>query len=61
MSETQARQIEEFLDARAGVEGFNFTGPNETTSRLCMCREWSKTIVFIHRAKITATFEEVEN
>lgn len=61
VSETQAEQIEEFLDARGGVESFNFTGPNESTPILCICREWSKTIVFVHRARITATFEEVEN
>ena len=59
ISETQADEIETFLDARAGVEHFDYTPAGESASKKFICREWSKTIPFLDRATISATFEEV--
>ena len=59
ISETDADVIEDFLDARAGVEHFNYTPAGESAVKKIICREWSKTIPFLNRATISATFEEV--
>tara|TARA_R100001224_G_scaffold109727_1_gene87482 strand:+ start:6095 stop:6439 length:345 start_codon:yes stop_codon:yes gene_type:complete len=59
VSETDADTIETFLDARAGVEHFDFTPPNESASAKFICQQWSKTILFTNRAEITATFVQV--
>ena len=59
VSETDADTIEEFLDARAAVESFTFTPPGESDSAEFVCREWSKTIPYLNRATITATFDQV--
>ena len=59
VSETDADTIEAFLDARAGVEHFNFTPPNESASAKFICQQWSKVILFTNRAEIKATFVQV--
>jgi phage-related protein len=59
VSETDADTIETFLDARAGVESFDWTPIDEATSYKWICREWEKTIPYLNRATITATFEQV--
>ena len=59
ISETDADEIETFLDARAGVENFDYTPPGESASKKLICRDWNKTIPYLNRATITATFEEV--
>tara|TARA_R100001224_G_scaffold36309_1_gene20611 strand:+ start:2079 stop:2417 length:339 start_codon:yes stop_codon:yes gene_type:complete len=59
VSETDADTIETFLDARAAVESFNFTPPGESSSSKFICREWSKSIPYLNRATVTATFEQV--
>lgn len=59
VSETDADTIETFLDARAGVESFDWTPIDEATSYKWICREWQKTIPYLNRATITATFEQV--
>ena len=59
ISETQADEIETFLDARAGVEHFDYTPEGESASKKYIFREWSKTNPFLDRATISATFEEV--
>ena len=58
ISETNADEIETFLDARAGVEKFNYTPAGESSKKF-ICRKWNKTIPYLNRATITATFEEV--
>lgn len=58
VSETDADTIEAFLDARGAVENFNFTPPGESSSSKFICREWSKSIPYLNRATITATFEQ---
>jgi len=59
VSETEADTIEDFLDARGGVEKFTYTPPGEATVSKFICKQWTKTISFIDRAEISATFEQV--
>ncbi len=59
VSETDADTIETFLDARGAVESFTFTPPGESASAKFVCRQWSKTIPYLNRATISATFEQV--
>tara|TARA_B100000508_G_scaffold75002_1_gene58397 strand:- start:628 stop:972 length:345 start_codon:yes stop_codon:yes gene_type:complete len=59
ISETQADEIETFLDARAGVEHFDYTPAGESASKKFICRNWQKEIPYLNRASIKATFEEV--
>mgnify|MGYP001281966974 CR=1 FL=1 len=59
VSEIEADQIELFLDARGAVQSFTFTPPGEASSGKFICRQWSKTIPYLNRATITATFEQV--
>ena len=59
ITETQADEIETFLDARAGVENFDYTPAGESASKKMICRQWNKTIPYLNRATISATFEEV--
>ena len=58
VSETDADTIESFLDARAAVESFTFTPPGESSAKF-ICRQWSKSIPYLNRATVTATFEQV--
>ena len=59
VSETDADTIETFLDARAGTESFDFTPPGEASSSKFVCEAWSKSIPYLNRATIQATFREV--
>ena len=59
VSETDADTIEDFLDARGGAESFDFTPPGETSASKYVCREWRKSISYLNRATIQATFEQV--
>ena len=58
VSETDADTIEDFLDARGGVEKFDFTPPGDSSGKY-ICRNWSKSIPYLNRATIQATFEQV--
>ena len=59
ISETDADTIETFLDARAGQESFDWTAPSEASSAKFVCAEWSKSIPYLNRATIQATFTQV--
>ena len=60
VSETDADTIETFLDARAAdFASFDFTPPGEGSSSKFVCEEWSKSIPYLNRATIQATFREV--
>lgn len=59
VSESESDTIEAFLDARAGVEHFDYTPPGEASSSKFLCQEWTKTIPFVDRAEINATFVQV--
>ena len=60
VSETDADTIETFLDARAAnsMESFDFTPPGESGSSKFICPQWSKSIPYLNRATIQATFIE---
>ena len=51
--------IEDFLDARDGVESFDWTPPRAEDSIKVVCREWNRTIDHAGTDSLTATFEQV--
>ena len=60
VSETDADTIETFLDARAADNAsFDFTPPGESSSSKFVCEDWNKSIPYLNRASIQATFREV--
>ena len=60
VSETDSDTIETFLDARAADNAsFDFTPPGEGSSSKFVCEKWSKSIPYLNRATIQATFREV--
>lgn len=60
VSETDADTIETFLDARASDnESFNWSPPDDTATYKWVCEQWSKSIPYLNRATIQATFREV--
>ena len=60
VSETDADTIETFLDARADdYASFDFTPPGEAGSSKFVCETWSKSIPYLNRATIQATFRQV--
>ena len=60
VSETDADTIEEFLDARADDNAaFDFTPPGESAGAKFVCETWSKSIPYLNRATIQATFRQV--
>jgi phage-related protein len=58
ITETNADTIETFLEARAGAESFDWTTPEGSTGKW-ICPQWNKTIPYVNRATITATFIQV--
>ncbi len=59
VSETDADTIETFLDARGGQEAFDWTPIGSSTSYKWVCSSWQKTIPYLNRATISATFRQV--
>lgn len=60
VSETDADTIEAFLDARAAdAESFDWSPIDETSTYKWICLEWNKSIPYVNRATITATFQQV--
>jgi|TARA_B100000073_G_scaffold234067_1_gene195627 phage-related protein len=60
VSSTDSNTIETFLDARAADNAaFDFTPPGEGSSSKFVCEEWSKSIPYLNRATIQATFRQV--
>ena len=60
VSETDADTIETFLDARADDSAsFDFTPPGEGSAHKFVCEQWSKSIPYLNRATIQATFRQV--
>ncbi len=57
---SSADTIENFLDARANdTTSFDFTPPGESSSSKFVCENWNKSIPYLNRARIQATFREV--
>jgi|TARA_R100001082_G_scaffold67414_1_gene38170 phage-related protein len=59
ISETDADEIENFLEARGGAESFSYQPQGEAASKKYICIKWSKYIPFLNRATINATFQQV--
>ena len=59
ITETQADTIENFLDARAGQESFDWTPPDQSSSSKYRCKNWRKDFPYSNLHTIRATFEEV--
>ena len=60
VSETEADTIETFLDARAlDKASFDFQPPGEASSYKFVCESWSKSIPYLNRATVQATFRQV--
>ena len=60
VSETDADTIETFLDARANDSAsFTFTPPGESSASQYVCESWNKSIPYVNRARVQATFREV--
>jgi phage-related protein len=60
VSETDADTIETFLDARAADgASFEWTPLGESTEYKWVCEQWSKSIPYLNRATIQATFRQV--
>ncbi len=60
VSETEADTIETFLDARANDSAsFDFQPPGEASSSKFVCDGWSKSIPYLNRATVQATFRQV--
>ena len=60
VSETDSDTIETFLDARANDSAsFTFTPPGESSASQYVCESWNKSIPYLNRARIQATFREV--
>ena len=60
VSETDSDTIETFLNARAAdFASFDFTPPGEGSSSKFVCETWSKSIPYLNRATIQATFRQV--
>lgn len=48
-----------FLEARNGVEAFDWTPPNEVTAIKVVCREWNKSIDRFNLNTVSAQFQRV--
>ena len=60
ISETDSDTIETFLEARAADgASFDWTPPGAPSSSNWVCLNWAKTIPYLNRASIQATFQEV--
>ena len=60
LTEAQADEIEDFLDARAeNQESFDYQPAGESSSLRFVCDSWSKNIPFNNFAIISATFRQV--
>lgn len=56
---TVANTIEDFLEARKGVESFNWSPPDEVTTYKWVCQDWTKTMPYSNLFNINATFVQV--
>ena len=60
VSETDADTIESFLNDRAADNAsFDWVPLDETSVYKWECRGWTKSIPYLNRATVTATFEQV--
>ena len=58
-SAADANTIEDFLEARAGAESFDWSPPDDTETYKWICTSWTKTMPYSNLFDIQATFEQV--
>ena len=58
-TESDVNEIEDFLENRQGVEAFNWSPPDDSSSYVWICKAWTKTLPYSNLFNITATFEQV--
>lgn len=58
-SNTDTSAIKSFLAARAGVEAFDWTPPNDLTAIRVVCSEWSVSTVRNNLNTVSAQFRQV--
>ena len=56
---TNADTIEDFLEARGGVEAFDWSPPDDTSTYKWICKEFDKSLPYSNLFTITATFNQV--
>ena len=60
ISETDADSIEAFLEAMIDdCASFEWTPPDTSTAYKWICISWTKTIPYVNRATVRATFQQV--
>lgn len=59
VSDTEAIEIETFLNARNGQEVFDWTEPDGTTGNKWVCESWTRELFEYQRSKISASFRQV--
>lgn len=57
-TDTESSQITSFLEARKGVESFDWTPPRGTSGKF-VCEEWQVTMSNYNNNQIQATFRQV--
>ena len=58
-STTVANTIEDFLEARGGVESFDWSPPDDAGTYKWICRTWTKDMPYLNLFNITVEFEQV--
>jgi phage-related protein len=59
VSDTQADEIETFLNARAAQEAFDWAEPDGGTGKKWVCESWSRQLFDYQRSTVSATFRQV--
>lgn len=59
LNSTDANNIEDFLEARGGVEAFEWSPPDDTETYKWICQDWTKSLPYANVVNISATFIEV--
>jgi phage-related protein len=60
LTDTEADEVETFLNARAeDSASFAWTPPDTTTSYHWVCDSWSRELYSVQRSRISATFRQV--
>jgi len=58
-TDVEIGNIMTFLDARNGVESFDWTTPDNVSGKKWVCRTWQKSMIAYNINSVNATFEEV--
>ena len=58
-TDVETDNILDFLDARNGVESFDWTTPDGVTGKKWVCRQWQKNMTAFNINSVSCQFEEV--